>query len=325
MNPKEQNQTQTALGTVCSISLFDKGFSPIYEELFAKLNEIEQLMSLNIQTSELYTIKQNNLSNMQNTYKISDQSFYVLQIAQEYAQKSNGAFDVSIEPLVSLWHIGNDLLDNYIPSKEEINSALSKVNYTKIQLDKNQKTVTFLQPNMSLDFGSIAKGYATDELVKILEKHSIKRGIIDLGGNIYAYGSKKKDTPWKIGIKNPIETNKNPVIRIDTTNSAIVTSGVYERYFEKDGKRYHHILDTNTGYPVDNGIVSVTIICKEAIRADTLSTTIFALGIEKGLACIENEPNTECIIIDSNKKIYTSSKINNTITILDEEFSLMNN
>ena len=146
-----------------------------------------------------------------------------------------------------------------------------------------------------LDVGGIAKGYATDCIVSILKEEKISSALIDLGGNIYAYGYKnpKEKTPWKIGIKNPLNPTGSPIEIIQCENSSIVTSGVYERFFEYDGEVYHHLLSAKTGFPENNGLLSVSIICNNSMLCDALSTACFILGSEKGIELIKkiNEEN----------------------------------
>ena len=151
-------------------------------------------------------------------------------------------------------------------------------------LDEKNQTAFLTQSDMKLDVGGIAKGYATDCVVKILQEEKINRALIDLGGNIYAYGYKnpKEKTPWKIGIKNPLNPTGSPIEIIQCENSSIVTSGVYERFFEYDGEIYHHLLSSKSGFPENNDLLSVSIICNNSMLCDALSTACFILGSEKG-------------------------------------------
>jgi len=215
--------------------------------------------------------------------------------AKEIAILTEGAFEPTIGNLVELWNINAIVNDEtgtilpQIPSQKQIENALSKTDFTKLILDEKKQTAFLSQSGMKIDVGGIAKGYATDCVVKILQEEKINRALIDLGGNIYAYGYKnqKEKTPWKIGIKNPLNPTGSPIEIIQCENSSIVTSGVYERYFEYEGKIYHHLLSAKTGFPENNGILSVSIICNNSMLCDALSTACFILGKEKGIELIK--------------------------------------
>jgi thiamine biosynthesis lipoprotein len=175
---------------------------------------------------------------------------------------------------------------------------------------------------MRLDLGAIAKGYAADEIEQILLNHKVKAAVIDLGGNIFVFGSKKDKSPWRVGIQNP-ESERGEYLGIVTGGQmTVVTSGVYERYFIENGKRYHHILSTQTGFPVDNGLLSVSIVSKSSIDADALSTSLFILGIEKGMEFLKRFPDTYAIFIDKDKKVYLSVGAGKVFTLQDTTYRL---
>ncbi|MOA23394.1 Thiamine biosynthesis lipoprotein ApbE precursor [compost metagenome] len=160
---------------------------------------------------------------------------------------------------------------------------------------------------MAIDLGSIGKGYAADKIYDYLADQGFNSAIIDLGGNVYAMGQKPGNQPWNIGIQDPDQERGNSIGKIKVEDKTIVTSGIYERFFIEDGKMYQHILDPRTGYPVDNGISSVTIVTDSSTNADALSTTLFVLGIEDGLKFIENTADTEALFVSKDKKLYASS------------------
>lgn len=174
---------------------------------------------------------------------------------------------------------------------------------------------------MALDLGSTSKGYAADEVAKIIRKAGVKSAIIDLGGNILAVGARPDGKPWRIGLQDPFSTDRGAYLGVASlTNKTMVTSGVYERFFIKDGKRYHHILDTSTGYPVDNGLMSVTIVTDKSFDADGFTTTIFAMGRIKGMA-LAKEKGVDVIVVDSSKKVYMSPGVSTYFEITDSSFS----
>jgi len=199
---------------------------------------------------------------------------------------------------------------------------LTLIDYRKVIINDEEGTVFLTLKGMKLDLGAVAKGYAADEVIRIIAKHGIQRAIVDLGGNVYAYGDKAPGTDWTIGIRDPETQQGNAIISIKVKNKSVVTSGIYERFFEENGKKYHHILNTKTGYPEDNELMSVSIITSVSILADALSTSTFLLGTEKGLSLIEKTSNTEAIFIDKNKKIRVSSGLKDKIQILDESYIL---
>ena len=268
--------TVQVLGTVCTVNLYEDGSDRLYDLVFECLDQIDSEFSLNNPDSEINKI---NEAAGKNPVEVSADVSRVLEAALYYAEKSDGVFDPTIGPLVKLWGINTP--NERVPSQEEIEKKLSLVDWKKVQLEKsNDKATVFLEePGMILDLGGIAKGFAADEICSILKKEKVKRAIIDLGGNILVWGNKPDGTPWKVGIKNPYnEALDPPVILKVEGGTSVVTSGVYERYFEQDGIVYHHILNPKTGYPVQNGLLSSTVVCSSSMAADALSTTSFLLG-----------------------------------------------
>ncbi len=311
-------QTRLYMGTVCSLNLFDKGTSGLYENMFTRLQEIEQTFSVNIPTSYISLI---NANAGKKTVSVPQEVILVLQEALRIAKKTDGAFDPTIGPLVALWGIGSD--HPKVPSQEEISRVLPLIDYSKVIIDTQYNTVFLEKEGMALDLGGIVKGYAADQLTLIAQEHGVKQAIIDLGGNIYAYGT-KTGSPWNIGIKNPRDPAGTPIIKLQTENKSIVTSGAYERFFEQDGVRYHHILNPKTGYPQENEVISSTIISESSMLADALSTSSYILGCIQGLTLIESE-KAEGIMIREDNQVFATPAVVPTLTILNPEFSLQQN
>jgi thiamine biosynthesis lipoprotein len=314
---EDLTRTDFVLGTVCTIRLIDGGNSNTLSEAFARLRGIDDHMSANKDGTEIAQI---NANAGKEPVKVSEDTFYVITKALEYARLTNGAFDPSVGPLVKLWNIGNG--GEKVPPEREILAAKALVGWQQVVVDAAARKVFLKKVGMRLDLGAIAKGYAADEVAKILTAHKVKAAVVDLGGNILVFGSKKDKSPWRVGIQNP-ESERGEYLGIVTgAQMTVVTSGVYERYFIQDGKRYHHILNIETGWPVDNGLVSVSIISKSSIDADALSTSLFILGIEKGMAFLKNFPDTYAVFIDKDKKVYLSPGASKVFTLQDKNYHL---
>lgn len=303
-------QTQLHMGTVCAINLYGDGTEELYEAMFQRLDELEHMFSVNLQDSDISRI--NNAAGIEGV-EVPVEVIDVLETACKIAQETGGAFDPTIGPLVRLWDIGGE--NPRVPSELEIQSALPLVDWTAVKIDRENCTVFLSKPGMALDLGGIVKGYAADQLVKIAARANVSQALFDLGGNVYAYGTKQDGSPWRVGIKNPQNPAAKPIIRLDVENKSVVTSGVYERFFEKGGMRYHHILDTNTGFPMDNGVLSVSIVSENSMLADALSTSAFILGVEAGLELVEKQP-AEAIFVMDDGSVHASSGIQSYMTLL---------
>jgi len=243
--------------------------------------------------------------------KVSEDVIKMIDLAKKYNKITDGAFDVTIGPLMDLWGFGND--NNYLPSDAEITQKLSLIDSNKIKVNRRGKTILLKDRGMSLDLGGIAKGYATEKAVQILKQHGIKQAIIDAGGNIYVLGKKNGKEPWKLGIQDPRDASKIVGI-LSLSNKAAVTSGDYQRFFEKNGARYHHILDPSTGKPARNTI-SVTVVSESPTVADILSTALFVMGPKQGMKLVEELRRIEAVFITPDKKIIISSGLKDKITV----------
>lgn len=255
---------------------------------------------------------------------VSKDTYFVVKNAVEYSQILEGTFDPTIRPLVKLWNIGND--KEIIPKKAKIEEALKLVNYNDVILDESNSTIMLKNKYQALDVGGIAKGFAADEVRDIFHKNKVKSALIDLGGNIFALGSKDDGTPWRVGIQNPFQSRGDFIGILSVKDKSIVTSGNYERYFMKDGQRFHHIIDPKTGYPSQSKIISATIISNNSIDGDGLSTGVYILGIHKALKIIEAIEGIDAIFITEDKRVYTTSGIDKNIFVLtNDEFSSVSN
>ncbi len=276
-------------------------------EAFAEIERVENLFSRHKTTSDIARINQN----AGQWVTVSREVFELAEKAIYYGQLSSGAFDVSIGRILDIWGFGNGL--NQIPSEVEIDKAKQYVDFNQIELDtKNQRMRIPL--GMVLDFGGIAKGYAVDMCRQILLNKSITSAMISAGGDIYAIGFKEENIPWRIGIQHPRKSTDILAI-INLSDKAVVTSGDYERYFIKEGARFHHIIDPGTGRPTED-LISVTIIANSATDADALSTAVFVLGQTKGAELIEKLKGVEGLIVDAEGEIWVSSGLRAEIELL---------
>jgi len=313
------SKTEFALGTVVTIKIYDDTTEEVFNEVFQKIREIENKMTINGEESEIIDI---NTKAGKEFVKVSDETFDVINRGKYFSQLSGGRFDISVGPLVKLWNIGTEYAR--VPTDEEINGKKRLVDYNNVILNEDEKTVMLGEEGMILDLGGIAKGYAADKVVEILKENNVKHAIINLGGNVFAYGNKPDGNPWKIGIQNPKSTRGEYIGTAEVVNKTVVTSGIYERFIEENGKRYHHILDPETGYPVENNLAGVSIIADSSIDADSLSTSVFALGLEEGMSLIEKLDNVDAVFITIDSKVYITSGLKNNFKLLDSNFKLMN-
>ncbi|APH16939.1 apbE family protein [Clostridium sporogenes] len=307
------------MGTIINIKAYGKNADKAVQASVDKISDIENKMSLNISTSEVNKINKNAGIT---PVKVSKNTFDVVKASLIYSEKTKGSFDITVEPLVSLWGIGTDKAR--IPSKDEISNALKLINYKDVVMNEKESTVMLKRKGQAIDLGAIAKGYAADELKEVLLNHNISSAFLSLGGNVYVLGNKPDKTPWNIGVQNPLRPRGNPLGIVSISDKSIVTSGNYERFFEKNGKRYHHIFDTKTGYPAEKGLISVSIISDKSIDGDALSTSVYTLGLDEGKKLIESLKGVEAIFVTNDKKVYITSGLKDTFKLEDSSFKLQN-
>ncbi|MDR1909941.1 MAG: FAD:protein FMN transferase [Spirochaetaceae bacterium] len=286
-------QSEFVLGTFCTVNLYRSGKASLYREVFGRLHEIEGIMSVNLPGSDVSAV---NAAAGQAPVPVRREVIEVLETALRYAAESGGAFDPSVGPLVRLWDIGGAA--PRVPGDEEIAAALSLVDWRDVVVDSGAGTVFLRRPGMTLDLGGIAKGYAADEAAALLRKRGIGRAVLDLGGNVYVLGEKEGGAPWLVGIQNPLENRGEAMASLALEkNRSVVTSGSYERFFEQEGRRYHHILSTRSGRPAETGLLSVTIIAESSMTADALSTAAFALGWEQGARFFQDPSGPAAVFV----------------------------
>jgi thiamine biosynthesis lipoprotein len=247
------------------------------QAVHAEAIKIDALMSLYRPDSELVALNARSGA----AVPVSAEMFEVLAAAAHYARLSDGAFDVTAQPLVDLWGFYRQDRTS-TPTQAEIDALLPRVGHDRVALDARGAAVT-LEPGTHLDLGGIAKGYAVDLAIGALRKRGVTAALVNLGGNIGVLGQRPDGKPWTVGIQHPRDNRLMGTIRFK--RGAVATSGDYDRYFESGGKRYGHILDPRTGWPVD-GIASVTVVAPNATAADALSTAAFVLGPEHGIALL---------------------------------------
>jgi len=297
-----QAQSFIMLGTVCRITIYDKPTEEAFSAAFSRIREIEQKMSLHSETSEIAKI---NAASGKEAVQVSEETFRVIENALEISHLSEGAFDITIGPLVKAWGIGSEHARK--PSDEELASLLPLIGYDMVELDRETRTVFLTKAGMALDLGGIAKGYAADEAARVLRSFGVERAIINLGGNVLTLGKKQDGTLWRIGIQDPESSRGEYAMIVQLDDTSLVTSGPYERYLLLDGEFYHHILDSKTGYSIDSDFTSVSIITKNSMLADALSTSVYALGLEKGMELLNELDGVEGLFFTEAKQVLFSN------------------
>lgn len=298
---KKEPITKTAFyfDTVIQITLYDDSREASIDDCFQMAASYEKLLSRTVPGSEIDKI---NHSGGQ-AVAVSDDTMGLLKKGISYYELSGGAFDITLGGLSDLWDIGGN--PGNVPAPDEIASALSHVGADGIQLLGSQ--VTLKDPQASVDLGGIAKGYIADKMKEALNGQGVTEGIINLGGNVLTLGPKSDGSPYTIGIQKPFSQEGSPLLSVEITDGTVVSSGVYERYFQVGDTIYHHILDPKSGYPYDNGLYSVSILGSSSADADALSTACFGLGLTEGLALIETLPDTEAVFITDTYEVVVSS------------------
>lgn len=286
--------------TIIEITLYDKKYEYALEHCMEMAEEYEGYFSDTKENSDVSKIN----ANPNIPIEVSDETIELINLGLTYSEESDGAFDITIGKLSDLWTFdGSNKFKP--PSKEDVIAALGEVNYKNVLVEGN--TVTLLNDKCAIDLGGIAKGYIADKMKEYLVGEGIESGLINLGGNVMTIGTKPDNEKYTIGIQKPFSEDGTPILSLDLEDQSVVTSGTYQRYAEVDGVLYHHIIDLTTGYPADNGLSSVSIICDSSTMADAYSTTVFLMGKNQGLDFVESNPDIEAIFIDDENNIVYSS------------------
>jgi thiamine biosynthesis lipoprotein len=300
---EEYSRTEFLMDTVVMVQIFtddQREAQRAADKMFTVMADLEKKFNRHLEGSEVAAI---NSRAGQVPVDVSAATFALIERALNYSQLTSSAFDITVAPLLDLWGFADE--EQHIPAAEELEQALAFVDCTEVVLDRQAQTVFLPRPGMALDLGGIAKGYIVDQGAEVLQEAGIKSALIDAGGDIRVIGFKADQTPWRIGIKHPRQNSRLAAV-LPLVDSSVATSGDYERFFEGDGVRYHHLLNPQTGRPA-RGLSSVTIVASEAADADALSTAIFILGAEEGRDLLESLEGVEGILITDTEEIYISS------------------
>ncbi len=294
------SQEESIMGTVIRVELWHDQKEKAHQAIQAVLDEmhrIDHLMSPYKSESELSKV--NNLAARQ-AVVISDELLSLIQRSLQFSERTQGAFDITFASVGGLYDYRNRIK----PEPSRLLKKLPAVNYRHIKINPVKKTISFEQKDVQIDLGGIAKGYAVDRAIELLVNRRITSAIVTAGGDSRILGD-KRGRPWMVGVRDP-RNKKELIVALPITDSAISTSGDYERYFESDGVRHHHIISPKTGESI-HSTRSVTILGPDATTTDALSTSIFVLGPEKGMKLIESIPEIEAIIIDRTGIMYYST------------------
>lgn len=308
-----------AMGTAVKKTLFGadtEQFETVNGQIDDCLDQFEKQVSVRVYDSEI--AKCNRMYAVDGFYYLSDDVLNDLAREMEIYKSSKGAFSPCIRPISDLWGIEDG--NQTVPDDKTIRKTLQYCNPEDIELKEGG--VVFHSANMALDFGAAGKGIAGDKVYRILEKSDLTGAVVSIGGTIVVYGSKGTDKEWHVGIQDPRGENGSPFAVLDIEGGYIVsTSGDYEKYFEQDGKRYHHIFDPATGYPADSGLMSVSIISKDGFLSDALSTACFVMGLENGMK-YAREQNVEAIFVTTDQKVYVTKGIRKNFRIQVDAYEL---
>ena len=315
-NQEPISKTAFALDTMISITLYDSDDEEILDSAMELVNRYEGIYSRTISTSELSKLNNRELlaiSDNPYVVQISDELREIIDYGLQYSELSQGKFDIAIGSLTSLWDFKTE--NPKIPEQELISQAIKNAGYDRLMLEDN--IITLQDDGTIIELGAIAKGYIADKVKEYLLSEGIKSAIINLGGNVLCLGEKPNNEPFKIGIQKPFAGRNEIVATMDIKDMSIVTSGIYERFFNIEEKTYHHILNPETGFPYENNLISVTIISPKSVDGDGLSTTCFALGLNDGMELVNNIDGIHAIFITKDYEFHYTDGFFEDIEVIE--------
>lgn len=284
--------TTFAMDTIMDFTIYHEDGEELLIDAEQEIRRLERLLSITMEDSDISKINKNaGVAPVE----VAADTMAVLTKGQEAATLTHGAFNMAISPIVKAWGFTTDG-DKKVPEKETIEGLLPYTKEENIVLDGEAQTAYLAEAGMLVDLGGIAKGYTSDAVTNILREKGVVNALISLGGNISAMGSKSDGKPWKIAVENPLDAN-DYVGLLEVRDKSVITSGGYQRFFEENGKRYHHIIDSETGYPAESGLLSVTIISENGTMADGLSTALFVMGLEEAASYWREHKDFEAIFV----------------------------
>ena len=297
--PKSLARTDYLLDTVVTLTLYGARDEDL-DAAFAEIRRLSDLLDAYSPTSDLGRLE---AAAGREPVSVSHETMALLRFAREMYDKTGGYLDVTVGPLIDLWDIRNG---GHRPTAEELSAALGLLGMDALVLDEAAGRAYLSRPGMRLDLGALAKGYIADAVKALLLRRGVQSGVLDLGRNILLIGEKPGHAPFSIGIQSP--TSAGELLRVlALRDKSLVTSGTYERYFDCDGQRYHHVLDPFTGYPADRGLLAVTILSDSSLWGDALSTACLLLGAEKGLALVDTIPEADALFVLADGTMVTTA------------------
>lgn len=298
---KEETSAQTtsdtreifAMDTVMTVTAYGDLAEEAVQAAAEEIERLDALFSVGNASSDIARLNENTSA------VVSGETCELIRRSKDLYQSTKGALNIAVYPLMEAWGFTSG--EYRVPDQKEIDAILNCMDVEEISCDEDTGEVT-LPEGMGIDLGAIAKGYTSAQLMEIFASYDITSAIVSLGGNVQALGSKPDGTKWRVAVEDPFSEEGDSYAGIlEIKDQAVITSGAYERYFEQEGKRYHHIIDPATGYPAENGLESVTIVSQDGTLADALSTALFVMGKEKALAYWkEHADDFEAILIENN-------------------------
>lgn len=303
------------MGSLILLKLFDHN-KTLARNVFRLIKQQENLLTVNRTKSEVMAI--NHAAGL-HPVVVSQPVFDLISRARAVSVLPGSSFNCTIGPLVKRWKIG--FHGNSMPPADELHGLLALADPHQVILDAGARSVFLQQVGMEMDLGAIAKGYIADVVRDYLRQQQVEHALINLGGNVQTLGDSGGQA-WGVGLKQPFGRDDELIGAINIAGKSVVTSGIYERYFELDGRLYHHILDPQTGYPLDNELLSVTIVCENSIDGDIWTTLMYGMGVEQGLAYLSGYPQIEAIFVTRDGQVICSSQRQFRFTLSNTRYRL---
>ena len=303
-----------AMDTYMTVKAYGSNGDAAVDAAVDEISRLDALLSTGKKDSEIGQINANNGG------QLSEDGAVLMERSLELYKSTNGAFDVAIYPVMKAWGFTDG---NYqMPDADTLKATLELADPFLIDYDKETSTVSFKKDGVQIDLGGIAKGYTSSRIMDIYKEKGVTSGLVNLGGNAQVFGTKPDGSLWRVAVQSPDSEDEYLGV-LETKDKAIITSGGYERYFEKDGVTYHHIIDPSTGYPADNGLISVTIVSADGTLADGLSTSLFVMGKDKATNYWKaHSDEFDMILLTDDEKLYVSEGIKDSFTS-DREFEIV--